>query len=80
MERPINSLGYHFLRKKNLEQAVGLFKLNMELFPNSFNVYDSYGECLLQIEKPAEAKVFYQKALNLNPGNQRISRILEQLD
>jgi tetratricopeptide (TPR) repeat protein len=46
-EREINSLGYSALRLKDFDLAIDVFKLNVELFPDAWNVYDSLGEAYL---------------------------------
>ena len=47
LEREINAFGYSALNLKQFDLAINLFKLNVELFPNSWNVYDSLGEAYL---------------------------------
>ena len=47
---------------------IDIFKINTELYPQSFNVYDSMGEALAKAEKNEEAIASYQKALELNPN------------
>jgi uncharacterized protein len=43
-EAAMNNLGYYFLQRQNMEEAIAFFKKNVELFPESANVYDSLGE------------------------------------
>ncbi|MBL0073447.1 MAG: hypothetical protein IPP34_17185 [Bacteroidetes bacterium] len=50
-ESAINTFGYELLNKNQLNDAETIFKLNTELYPNSYNAYDSYGECLLRLKK-----------------------------
>lgn len=78
-ESDMNRLGYELLRNgKNLE-ALEVFKLNVELFPDSWNVYDSYGEILLKIGRKEEAIKMYQKSIDLNPENENGKNVLKQL-
>ena len=44
-----------------------MFEINVKLFPDSWNVYDSLGEALLQAGETAKAAAMYEKALQLNP-------------
>jgi len=67
-ENVLNTLGYSYL-DKNLAVALALFELNIELFPKSFNVYDSYGEALLKDNQKDLAIENYKKSVELNPGN-----------
>lgn len=78
-EHDLNELGYSFLRNEELEKAMEVFKLNTLLFPDSFNVYDSYGEVLLMADKKAEAMKMYEKSLELNPENENAKNVLLEL-
>jgi tetratricopeptide (TPR) repeat protein len=46
-EDQINALGYEYLGENDVDKAMALFRFNMELYPGSFNVYDSYAESLM---------------------------------
>lgn len=63
----INQAGYYFMRLKDVPAALEVFKLNVSLFPDHWNVYDSYGEALLVAGDQEAAIRNYQKALELNP-------------
>lgn len=90
-EDEMNSLGYDFMGGSNnpnpyrfpeehkYNEAVETLKLNMELFPNSWNVYDSYAEALLTVGRKDEAIQMYKKSIELNPKNESGKKILEQL-
>ncbi|NND51857.1 MAG: hypothetical protein HKN54_05595 [Flavobacteriaceae bacterium] len=79
-EKDINSFGYLLMGKERFKDALQIFKLNTELFPNSFNTFDSYGECLLLSGDKANAILAYRKSLELNPKNRISNRIRELLD
>ncbi len=65
-EDDINSMGYAYLQRfQKPATAEIIFKCNARLFPQSANVYDSYGEALLINGKKAEAVKSYQKAVEL---------------
>ncbi|MDX1406659.1 MAG: serine hydrolase [Saprospiraceae bacterium] len=68
-ERDINSLGYTYLESGKVEPALAIFKLNIELYPDAWNTYDSYGEALLANGQKELAIENYQKSIELNPGN-----------
>ena len=68
-EREINNLGYELLNKDENEEAAAVFKLNVDLFPESFNVYDSYGEALLKMGDKEGAIKNYKKSVEINPHN-----------
>lgn len=46
-ESAINGFCYQLMNQGKNEEALELLKLNTELFPNGFNAFYSYGECLL---------------------------------
>lgn len=68
-ENQLNTLGYSYLQKGDVEIALAVFKLNIEAFPKSFNPYDSYAEALMTNGDKEEAIKYYEKSLELNPGN-----------
>ena len=43
-EDNLNRLGYDFLFTNKMKVAQDIFKVNMTLYPESFNAYDSYAE------------------------------------
>jgi CubicO group peptidase (beta-lactamase class C family) len=46
-ETGLNTLGYKLLEADKTDDALAVFKLNMEEYPGSANTYDSYGDVLL---------------------------------
>lgn len=78
-ERTINTKGYAYLNNKKMEEAILLFSLNVELFPNSSNVYDSMGEAYMLNGDSILAKDNYQKSLTLNPNNINAKEKLNEL-
>jgi CubicO group peptidase (beta-lactamase class C family) len=67
-EEDINTLGYSYM-DKNLTAALAIFKMNIDMYPNSSNVYDSYGEALLKNGDKDLAIENYKKSVELNPAN-----------
>jgi len=78
-EGQLNELGYYYIQKNDFEKATALFKLNVEAFPNAYNVYDSYGEVLLAQGAKEEAIENYKKSIKLNPGNENGVKVLNGL-
>jgi CubicO group peptidase (beta-lactamase class C family) len=78
-EDQLNSLGYSFLGEGDMKKALSVFKINVDAFPDSWNVYDSYGEALLQNNEKEKAIANYKKSVELNPGNSRGIEILKEL-
>lgn len=62
----VNQAGYMLLlQEKDAERAVEVFRLNVRLYPESANVYDSFGEALEGAGKKEEAAKQYAKAVEL---------------
>lgn len=78
-EARLNSLGYSFLRAKQLSQAIAYFKLNVAFYPDSFNVYDSLGEAYMANDEKEPAIANYKKSLELNPKNTHAAEQLKKL-
>ncbi len=78
-EAEINTFGYNLINMKRIDDAVEVFKLNVELYPDSFNVYDSLAESyMLKGDKQLAVK-FYKKSLELNPNNTNAVSMLEKI-
>ncbi|SFD86273.1 CubicO group peptidase, beta-lactamase class C family [Chitinophaga sp. CF118] len=69
---------YKFPEEHKYQEALETLKINAELFPNSWNAYDSYGEILLQVGQKETAIKMYKKSIELNPNNTAGQKILEQ--
>lgn len=78
-ENQLNQLGYTLMRYNRTDDALAVFHLNAEVFPSSWNVYDSLGEAYLNTGDREQAMAFYQKSLNLNPENTNAAELLEDL-
>ncbi len=69
-EGDINMLGYYFMQEiENTHAAEVLLKGNTILFPESANVYDSYGEVLVANGKVEKAAKSFAKAVELAKAN-----------
>jgi len=79
-EPSINSLGYKLLNSGKIPEAIEIFKLNVELFPNSPNAYDSLGEAYMKTDNKNLAIKNYKKTLELNPDNENAKNMLKQLE
>jgi glyoxylase-like metal-dependent hydrolase (beta-lactamase superfamily II) len=79
-EAEINAYGYIFLRQEEIENAVAMFKINVHLYPESWNVYDSLGEALLEAGRTEEAVAMYEKSITLNPENTHGKEVLAKIE
>jgi Flp pilus assembly protein TadD len=78
-ESRLNNMGYTLMRQKKLTEAIEIFKLNVEFYPNEWNVYDSLGEAYMNKGDKELAIANYKKSLELNPGNEGGARMLKKL-
>ena len=62
-EAMINGVGYQILGREEFKSAIAVFRYNVELYPDSANVYDSLGEALENAGRLEEALASYSKAV-----------------
>lgn len=79
VEGNLNSLGYKLIGKNKTEQALEIFKLNVHLFPESGNTFDSLAEAYALLEMNSEALNNYEIALRINPANTNAKKQIEKL-
>jgi tetratricopeptide (TPR) repeat protein len=81
-EVDVNALGYQLLNGGKIDDAIVVFKKNTELFPDSWNVWDSLAEGYMNNGDKQLAIQYYTKALGMAPENQkdRIKGTLAQLN
>jgi len=75
----LNDLGYYFIREENFDKAIAVFKLNVELFPDDANLWDSLGEAYMLKGDKEKAIKHYQKALSMDPYMESASAAIEKL-
>jgi tetratricopeptide (TPR) repeat protein len=78
-EVEINRIGVQLLQMKETKAAIQVFRLNVELYPNSFNVYDSLGEAYMVNGDIQLAIDNYKKSLELNPRHKNAEEQLKKL-
>lgn len=69
-ENLINQLGYQSLFAGKTDEAIAIFKTNIERYPESANVYDSLAEAYERNGQIELAAPLYEKAQNLGQKNQ----------
>jgi CubicO group peptidase (beta-lactamase class C family) len=79
-EGRLNGMGYNLMRQGKLREAIAIFKLNVEFYPKSFNVYDSLGEAYATSGEKELAIANYKKSLELNPKNAGGAKALKKLE
>ncbi len=78
-EPSLNGLAYWLLEIDRAALATDVFRLNVALFPQSWNAYDSLAEGLLKAGDREGAIANYERSLQINPQNANGTRMLEQI-
>ncbi len=79
-ESEFNAIGYRLMAAGNIKDAIEIFKLNVELHPESANVYDSLAEAYMNSGDSEKAIKNYNKSLELNPDNNNAKEMLKKLE
>ncbi|MGB8953434.1 MAG: serine hydrolase [Candidatus Aminicenantales bacterium] len=78
-ERELNVVGYYLLRNGKIKEAIEIFKLNVEVYPDYANGWDSLAEAYMLNGDKKLAIKYYQKCLELNPSSQNARNMLKRL-
>ena len=79
MENELNALGYRFLNEEEYDEAIAVFQLNVDAFPDSWNVYDSLGEAYWKNGQLDLARSLYTRSLEINPESESGQRALAEI-
>jgi glyoxylase-like metal-dependent hydrolase (beta-lactamase superfamily II) len=80
-EGDLTGLGYFLLQQlKQVDDAIAMFELYVELFPQSWNAYDSLAEGYYTRGDKQKALELYRKSLELNPGNDNGKKFIERIE
>ena len=79
-EPEFNTLGYLYLFRGDVKQAVAVFEMNVRKYPESWNAYDSLGEAYLAAGKHEKARELYEKSLAINPDNENGKKMLAKIE
>lgn len=78
-EAQVNSLGYWLKQKKRISEAIEVFRMNTQDYPNSWNAYDSLAEAYMDHGDNMMAIKYYRKSLELNAGNSSAVEAIKRL-
>ncbi len=78
-EAEINLLGYRYLGEGRADDAIAVFEINVEHFPESWNVYDSLGEAYAAKGNIGKAIELYGRSVEINPDNANGHQAIERL-
>jgi len=79
VENVINSYGYRVLGDNRTKEAIEIFRLNTDAFPQEYNTWDSLAEAYLADGQKEQAITYYRKVLQLHPGDENATRMLRQI-
>jgi tetratricopeptide (TPR) repeat protein len=75
----LNSLGYRLLRSEKVDDAIAIFRLNIEEYPDAWNPHDSMGEAYMVAGQLELAIEHYERSIQLNPDNTGGRAALERI-
>lgn len=78
-ERDVNARAYSLVIRGRLEDAIEIFRINVERFPGSSNAHDSLGEALALSGDTVDAIKSYNRALELATEKSERDRIRKVL-
>lgn len=79
-EWQLKTIGYNLIHLGKLAEAIEVFKLNVESFPESSNTYDSLGKAYMENGQKNLAIKNYEKSLELNPKNTNAIEMLKKIN
>jgi CubicO group peptidase (beta-lactamase class C family) len=79
-ESDLNALGYSMLSQGRVDDAIELFKLNVEMYPQAWNPYDSLAEAYAAKGDKEQAIRHYRKSYELNAGNNNALEAIKRLE
>jgi Tfp pilus assembly protein PilF len=74
------SVGYTFLNRGQIQDAIQVLKFDVEEFPEYWNTYDTLAELYVHAGNKELAILNYKKSLALNPDNQGAVKALKTLE
>lgn len=78
-ESELNACGYVMMADGELKEAITVFRINANLYPQSANCYDSLGEAYAKAGMTDKAIQAYEVAQRLDPSNTGIQERLKKL-
>ncbi len=78
-DEELHQLGYSLLKNGAVDDAIAIFKLNVESFPQAWNPYDSLAEAYALKGDKETAIRNYARSIELNPSNSNGIRRLQAL-
>jgi len=70
---------FHLAEEIHLDPAIDVFHTNVELFPKSWNAWDSYGEALRKANRIPESLQAYRQSLALKSDNDGAKKAIQEM-
>jgi CubicO group peptidase (beta-lactamase class C family) len=78
-EGEMNQVGYVLLQNGKVKEAIEIFKINTQAFPDSWNTYDSLGEAYMNDRQKEKAIENYERSIEMNPENANGKEMLAKI-
>lgn len=75
----LNNLGYAYMQRGKVDEAVEIMKLNIRKYPDDANSYDTLGEVYMVKGDKARAVESYRRSLAMDPSNKNAVEMLKRL-
>ena len=62
-------MGYYLMNRDRIDEALAIFKFNLQLYPHVANCYDSLAECFMNRNDNEQAIKYYQLAYEKIPSD-----------
>jgi tetratricopeptide (TPR) repeat protein len=78
----LNNMGYLLMNRERMDDALVIFKLNLQQYPHIANCYDSLAECFMNRNENEEAikyyKLAYEKIPSDTTANEQFKQFLKE--
>ena len=78
-QQQLNAAGFWLLNHMKANDAVDVFRLTVEEYPEAASAYDNLGRAYLATADTAKAIANLKRSLELNPGNQHAADVLRRV-
>ena len=78
-ELELNRIGYQLLEAGRTDEAIEVFRLQTELYPEVANSFDSLGDAYRRAGEAEQAAEAYRQSLDRDPGFAHSRRMLDEL-
>jgi dienelactone hydrolase len=72
-EATLNAIGYQFIQRNRIDDAIEIFRMNTKAYPNSANCWDSFADGYVAKGDQENAIKCYRKVLELLPNDTAVN-------